>query len=252
MSPPDRRELRFQFDQIVRRYYNDDPAVRDELVARLADAVPPRAFDPVDPSDEGMLFFHSDIEEQHVVPLQQKLLRTHLNLAPETPITLFLSSVGGNVFAGLALVSTINSLQRLGRQVQVHIEGVAMSMASVIAQAANHRTMEASAFFMLHEVWYRSSGRVSDHSDERAFQERLQDTLYQIYAQRTGKSIEYYRKKLYKTDWYLDAEEALREGLVDAILTAPGLASAQAAAVVPRLRSAPRTYTRDGSVARKS
>ncbi|MBV8152529.1 MAG: Clp protease ClpP [Candidatus Eremiobacteraeota bacterium] len=231
-TPTDRGELRFVFDQIVRRYIDDDFVQRDELVARLAEAVPTRAFDPIDPADQGMLFFHSDIEEQHVVPLQQKLLRTHLNLAVDVPVKLFLSSVGGNVFAGLALVSTINSLQRLGRQVHVHIEGVAMSMASVIAQAANYRTMEASAFFMLHEVWYRSSGRVSDHSDERAFQERLQDTLYEIYAQRTGKSIEYYRKKLYKTDWYLNADEALREGLVDAILTAPGVTTTKSPSLV--------------------
>lgn len=219
-----RADLRLHFDQLLSRVQIDDATMRDTLLNDLVDVVPRRAFDPVDPSDEGMLFFHSEIEEQHVVPLQQQLLRTHLNLAPDKPVTLFLSSVGGNVFAGLALVSTITSLRRLGRQVNVHIEGVAMSMASVIAQVANYRTMEASSFFLLHEVWYRSSGRVSDHGEERAFQERLQDRLYEIYANRTSKSIEYYRKKLYKTDWYLDADEALREGLVDAVLTAPGLA----------------------------
>ena len=225
-----RAELRLQFEHILQRAVHD-VAHRDVLVTYLIDAIPSRAFEPVEPADEGMLFFHNEIEEQHVVPLQQQLVRTHLNLAPEKPITLFLSSVGGNVFAGLALVSTITSLQRLGREINVHIEGVAMSMASVIAQAANYRTMEASAFFMLHEVWYRTSGRVSDHGEERAFQERLQDTLYEIYAQRTGKSVDYYRKKLYKTDWYLDSDAALREGLVDAILTAPGLA--KPASVVP-------------------
>jgi ATP-dependent protease ClpP protease subunit len=228
-----RAELRFQFEQIVGRT-TEDAAQRDALVAELIETIPTRAFEPIEPSDEGMLFFHSDIEEQHVVPLQQQLLRTHLNLPADKPITLFLSSVGGNVFAGLALVSTITSLQRLARQVHVHIEGVAMSMASVIAQAANYRTMEASSFFMLHEVWYRSSGRISDHGEERAFRERLQDTLYQIYAQRTGKSVDYYRKKLYKTDWYLDADEALRESLVDAVLTAPGFAKPAAVLSIRR------------------
>ena len=227
-----RAELRVQLEQIVNRVV-DDASQRESLVADLMQALPVRTFDPIEPADEGMLFFHSEIEEQHVVPLQQQLLRTHLNLPADKPITLFLSSVGGNVFAGLALVSTITSLRRLGRQVHVHIEGVAMSMASVIAQAANYRTIEASAFFMMHEVWYRSSGRVSDHGEERAFQERLQDTLYGIYAQRTGKSVDYYRKKLYKTDWYLDADEALREGLVDAILTAPGHAKTAELSVVP-------------------
>jgi ATP-dependent protease ClpP protease subunit len=225
-----RAELRLQFEKIVNRVV-DDVATRDALISDLLHLVPRRAFDSVDPADEGMLFFHSEIEEQHVVPLQQQLLRTHLNLPPEKPITLFLSSVGGNVFAGLALVSTITSLRRLDREVNVHIEGVALSMASVIAQAANYRTMEASSFFLLHEVWYRTSGRLSDHAEERAFQERLQDRLYELYSNRTGKSLEYYRKKLYKTDWYLDADEALREGLVDAVLTAPGLA--KPASVVP-------------------
>jgi len=230
-----RAELRIQFEQILARV--DESVTRDAVIADLIEAVPPHAFEPLEPADEGMLFFHSEIEEQHVVPLQQQLLRTHLNLSPGKPVTLFLSSVGGNVFAGLALVSTITSLRRLGREVNVHIEGVAMSMASVIAQVANRRTMEASSFFMLHEVWYRTSGRVSDHSEERAFQERLQDRLYQIYSNRTGKSVEYYRKKLYKTDWYLDADEALREGLVDAVLTAPGILKAPpAVAVVSAIR----------------
>ncbi|MBV8074181.1 MAG: ATP-dependent Clp protease proteolytic subunit, partial [Candidatus Eremiobacteraeota bacterium] len=140
-----RAELRVQLEQIVNRVV-DDASHRESLVADLMQALPVRTFDPIEPADEGMLFFHSEIEEQHVVPLQQQLLRTHLNLPADTPITLFLSSVGGNVFAGLALVSTITSLRRLGRQVHVHIEGVAMSMASVIAQAANYRTIEASAF----------------------------------------------------------------------------------------------------------
>ncbi len=229
-----RADLRLQFDQLLARVQIDDASARETLLGDLLDVVPRRAFEPLEPSDEGMLFFHSEIEEQHVVPLQQQLLRTHLNLAPDKPVTLFLSSVGGNVFAGLALVSTITSLRRLGRQVNVHIEGVAMSMASVIAQVANYRTMEASSFFLLHEVWYRSSGRVSDHGEERAFQERLQDRLYEIYANRTGKSVEYYRTKLYKTDWYLDADEALHEGLVDAVLTAPGLA--KPAAVISIVR----------------
>jgi ATP-dependent protease ClpP protease subunit len=226
-----RAELRLQFEQILSRV--DDATSRDALVSELLGAVPPHAFEPVEPADEGMLFFHSEIAEQHVVPLQQQLIRTHLNLPAGKPVTLFLSSVGGNVFAGLALVSTITSLRRLGREVNVHIEGVAMSMASVIAQVANNRTMEASSFFLLHEVWYRSSGRVSDHGEERAFQERLQDRLYQIYANRTGKSVEYYRTKLFKTDWYLDADEALREGLVDAVLTAPHVIKTPAVSVVP-------------------
>ncbi len=101
--PSTRADLRLHFDQLLSCVQIDDATARESLVNDLLDVVPRRAFDPVEPSDEGMLFFHSEIEEQHVVPLQQQLLRTHLNLALDKPVTLFLSSVGGNVFAGLAL-----------------------------------------------------------------------------------------------------------------------------------------------------
>jgi ATP-dependent protease ClpP protease subunit len=45
--------------------------------------------------------------------------------------------------------------------------------------------------------------------------------MFQIYSSRTGKNPDYYREKLTEHNWYLSAEEALAEGLVDEVLPPP-------------------------------
>jgi ATP-dependent protease ClpP protease subunit len=221
-----REALQFEYKQVaerLRRENKDDVTSEflEELVPELIDLVPAAAFDDIQPVDEGILFYHGSVDENEVVDFQHDLMRAHLNLSDGIPITLNLSSVGGSVFAGLALISTIYDIQRAGRKVNVHVQGVAMSMGSVIAQVADRRTIEPSAFFMLHEVSYAMRGSTADHEEEREFSTKLQDALYQHYSARTGKPVSYYQGKLKKRNWYLTAQEALDEKLVDEIIEAP-------------------------------
>lgn len=224
--PMKRRDLAYQFQNIAKKLMRENkdaatPEFVDELLSELIQEVPEGGFDPIQPVDEGVLFFHSSVDEDEVVDFQHDLMRAHLNLPKGKPITLNLSSVGGSVFAGLALISTIHDLQRDGRVVNVHVQGVAMSMGSVIAQVADFRSIEPSAFFMLHEVSYAMRGSTADHEEEREFSTKLQDALYLHYSARTGKPVSYYQQKLKKRNWYLTAQEALEEGLVDKISDAP-------------------------------
>lgn len=224
--PANRKDLHFTFEAQAKKLamtMKDDvsPEFIEQLLPDLILEVPEAAFDPRQPVDEGVLFYHGQVDEGEVVDFQHDLMRAHLNLKYGVPITLNLSSVGGSVFAGLALISTIYDIQRAGRKVNVHVQGVAMSMGSVIAQVADYRTIEPSAFFMLHEVSYAMRGSTADHEEEREFSTKLQDALYQHYAARTGKPVTYYQQKLKKRNWYLTAAEALAEGLVDKVVSAP-------------------------------
>lgn len=224
--PENRKELFFDFERVAKERMLEDkdgatPEFVQKLLLDLISEIPAAAFDPRQPVDEGVVFFHGNVEEAEVVDFQHDLLRAHLNLDESIPITLNLSSVGGSVFAGLALISTIYEIQRKNRKVNVHVQGVAMSMGSVIAQVADYRTIEPSAYFMLHEVQYAMHGSTADHDEEMAFSRKLQDTLYRYYSARTGKPISYYQQKLKKINWYMDAEQALEEKLVDAIIPAP-------------------------------
>lgn len=224
--PNNRKELYYDFELAASKLMLEDkdgaqPEFVKKLLYELISEVPAAAFDPVQPVDEGVLFYHGTVDEGEVVDFQHDLMRAHLNLPKGIPITLNLSSVGGSVFAGLALISTIYEIQRAGRKVNVHVQGVAMSMGSVIAQVADYRTIEPSAFFMLHEVSYSMRGSTADHDEEMAFSRKLQDALYTHYSARTGKPLSYYQQKLKKNNWYLTATEALEEGLVDAVVPAP-------------------------------
>jgi ATP-dependent protease ClpP protease subunit len=224
--PNNRKELFFNFERVAKLHAIDDkdgvtPEFLQKLLLDLIDEVPAAAFEPTQPFDEGVLFYHGTVDEAEVVDFQHDLMRAHLNLKKGVPITLNLSSVGGSVFAGLALISTIYEIQRAGRKVNVHVQGVAMSMGSVIAQVADFRTIEPSAFFMLHEVSYAMRGSTADHEEEREFSSKLQDALYQHYSARTGRPLSYYQQQLKKRNWYLTAMQALEEKLVDAIVPAP-------------------------------
>lgn len=247
--PANRDELHYKFNSIntkLARSHKDAgaKAYGELLVSELVSAVPTAAFDAIQPFDEGILFFHGSVEETEVQDLQHDLVRAHLNLPPGMPILLNLSSTGGSVYAGLALVSTIYDIQRKGRSVNVHIQGVAMSMASVIAQVANHRTIEPSAFFMLHKISYGLRGSTDDHEEELAFTNKLHEAMFSIYSARTGKKPEEYMAKLRKTNLYLDAREALKEGLVDEIIDAPLYKTAIPATLNLPVAVKPKTKTR--------
>jgi ATP-dependent protease ClpP protease subunit len=226
MVPKNRHELLYAMQSEAAKYLRQnkdaDPSqILEGLVPELVEMVPDAAFDPIQPWDKGILFYHQTVDEAEVVEFQHDLTRAHLNLDPLTPITLNLSSVGGSVFAGLTLVSTIYDLQRKGRKINVHIQGTAMSMASVIAQVANWRTIERGAFVMLHKISYGMGGSTDEHEEQLAFSRQLHGSMFSIYSARTGKPIEYYHQMLTRKNWYMTADEALAEGLVDAIVEPP-------------------------------
>lgn len=197
-------------------------AIAEILVPELIDEIPIEAFDPKSAWEQGILYFHGDVEEDHVRYTQEYLTEAHVNAKPDAPLTLYLSSFGGCVMTGLALASTIQEIRRSGRRVNIHIQGCAMSMGSIIAQVADHRSIEPSAWLMIHEI----SGSVMESKtstmrDEAEFMDRLEQQVFALYTARTGKPIEYWRKKMHRRDWFLTAAEALEEGLVDEVKPVP-------------------------------
>jgi ATP-dependent protease ClpP protease subunit len=196
--------------------------VAEELASLLMDEIPSEAYHPKESWEQGHLFFHGDVERGHVLDVQETLLQSHLNLKSDIPITLYLSSFGGCVMTGLALASTIQEIRRTGRAVNVHIQGCAMSMGSLIAQVCDLRTIEPQSWFMIHEIAMDiPHSKTSIVRDEADFLERLEQQTFSLYAARTGKPIEYWRKKMHRRDWFLTAAEALEEGLVDEVKPVP-------------------------------
>lgn len=129
-------------------------------------------------------------------------------------INLFLNSPGGEVGDGVAI---FNALKRNRASVNVTVDGSALSIASVIAQAGDTRRMAQGSAMMIHEPWV---GAVGDAAFMRKMAQQLDkdaDEIAAIYADRaTGDAAEW-RDRMKDETWYRP-QEAVDAGLADEVV----------------------------------
>lgn len=133
-------------------------------------------------------------------------------------IQIILDSEGGDVNLGLA---TYDAIQNCTNPVEIRVEGVAMSMGSIILQAADHRVITRHSRIMIHRGSAGMEGNLKDV--ERAMEEtkRLDKLCCDIYFERMKKKDAKVRRakleKMMDYDTYISADEALEIGFVDDI-----------------------------------
>ena len=118
-----------------------------------------------------------------------------------------INSCGGEVYAGIAI---FNALRNSKADITIYIDGIAASMASVIALCGKPVQMSKYARLMLHNV----SGGVYGNKDEINNYlkeiESLEDIISDMYAQRLGKSKEEIKSTYFDgADHWIKAQEAL-------------------------------------------
>jgi ATP-dependent protease ClpP protease subunit len=193
----------------------------DHIVAEILGLLPASTFDAVQPFDAGRLFFTGPIIDDSVAPFIDDLHRVHLNLYEEYPIEITLNSAGGDLYAGESMMGAIQSIQSCGREVNISVQGLAASMASIVLQVGDIRRIGSNSVLMIHEVSTNSRGKLSSQAEDLEASKRLQDKVFGYYSLRTAQPVEYYHQKLTKKDLYMLAEDALAEGLVDEIIAPP-------------------------------
>lgn len=133
-----------------------------------------------------------------------------------------MNSNGGSVIDGAAIYNTLSQHQA---NVTVYIDGMALSIASVIAMAADTVKMAENAWMMVHSPSTCLWGNSGDLRKEADLLDRMQEnTLLPAYRNKTGKSDEELNALINAETW-LDAKQALELGFVDEIV-APNAASA--------------------------
>ncbi|MEC0269067.1 head maturation protease, ClpP-related [Paenibacillus anseongense] len=129
-------------------------------------------------------------------------------------ITVRINSAGGSVFDGLAIRSTLKSH---AANVHVIVDGLAASIASIIAMAGDKITMAAGSMMMIHNPM--SSIQMGDASDFREaadFLDKVRDSLVSVYASRTNISEKDLIAMMDAETW-MSAEEALDQGFIDEV-----------------------------------
>lgn len=128
-------------------------------------------------------------------------------------IHLRINSVGGSVIEGAAIY---NSLRRHKGGLTVHVDGLAASMASVIAMAGEEVFIAANALMMVHNPWSMSMGDADDLRKEADILDKLKNTLVNAYARKTGMEASTIASMMDDETW-LDATEAVAMGFADEI-----------------------------------
>ncbi len=127
-------------------------------------------------------------------------------------VVLRINSGGGSVFEGLAIY---NAIQRRG-QVTVKIDGLAASIASLIAMAGNRIEMAENALLMIHNPWSDTSGDSADLRKQAELLDKAKISMLSAYAGRTGKPEAEISQIMDAETWFT-AEEALQHKLIDSI-----------------------------------
>ena len=128
-------------------------------------------------------------------------------------ITLHINSTGGDVFEGQAIYT---ALKNYTGKVTAKIEGLAASMATVIALAADTIEMTSNSLFMIHSPMSNVFGNKSQMRKQINALEKVEATMLKVYSKRTGLDEDKISYMLDSETW-LSADEAKEMGFVDSI-----------------------------------
>lgn len=136
------------------------------------------------------------------------------NKDSEAPITLLISSPGGSVAAGLALIDVMRGLSC---PVNTVAAGTAASMAAVILAAGSHRSAYPHAYVLIHQLMGGSEGQQTDIEIAAQHTAELRCVLDGLLAEHSNVSAEEVHA-MTERDCWCTAERALELGLIDEIL----------------------------------
>lgn len=159
------------------------------------------------------IYLYEDIGEFWGEGMGAKRFADELNaLGKLDAINLFINSSGGSVFDGVAIY---NTLKRHPATVNVKIDGIAASIASVIAMAGDTITMAENGWMMIHDPWVMAMGNARELRDQADVLDKVGKGLVDTYAGRTGLDAGEIASLMAAETWFLGAE-AVEKGFADA------------------------------------
>ena len=170
---------------------------------------------------ENTVYFYGDILESNALELNstlhavdKKLQVSSQFLEVKPVINLHINSYGGSLFAGLATVDTIRSLNA---EVHSIIDGAAASAATIISTSCAKRSIGKYSKMLIHQLSAGAYGKYTELEDDMENNKHLMDTIKAIYKEYTKVPMKKLNEIL-KHDLWFDAKICLDLGLVDEIL----------------------------------
>lgn len=130
-----------------------------------------------------------------------------------TNLHVYINSLGGNVFDGMAIHNQIKRWD--SGKVTVHVDGIAASAASLIAMSGTRIHMGTGSMMMIHEPSSFAMGKSADMREAAVKLEKITEELVDVYTTRT-KSPNDKVRQLMRDETWLTSKDAIKEGFADA------------------------------------
>lgn len=167
---------------------------------------------------KGEIFIYGDIvsEEWFANEVTAPGFKQQLDeLGNVSEIDVHINSSGGNVFEGHAIY---NMLKMHKAKINIYIDALAASIASVIAMSGDTIFMHKNSFLMIHNSWIMTVGNVKELRDTADLLDKTDEASNQAYLDRALNISEEELKELLDAETWLTASEALEKGFIDEIL----------------------------------
>ena len=164
--------------------------------------------------EERKVFLWGQVDDASAKHVIDRLL--YLDLQNNNEIQLVINSPGGYVTSGFAIYDTIKSLKS---PVSTVCSGLAASMVSILlsAGAKGRRFMQPHAQVMIHQPSGGARGQASNIEIQAREIIKTRELSAQILADNCGQKVDKVMKD-FDRDYWMNAEESLAYGIVDAML----------------------------------
>jgi len=134
-------------------------------------------------------------------------IRDFLNGVEGKELNIYVNSGGGSVFAGMAIY---NMLKRHQGYKTVYVDGLAASIASVIALAGDKIVIPSNAFLMIHKPWNGILGNANDFRKMADDLDTIEQGIINVYADnlKEGVDIETIKQMVQDETWLNGIEAA--------------------------------------------
>lgn len=146
--------------------------------------------------------------------VSSKMINDKIAEANGKPLNIYINSYGGEVFEGFAIY---NSLKNYSGYKTVYVDGIAASIASVIAMAGNKIYMNKASMLMIHNASGIAYGNAEEMKKVVNALEQINEVIRGVYKDRTSLSDEEL-KNLMDSETYFTPQEAVDYGFADEIV----------------------------------
>lgn len=129
-------------------------------------------------------------------------------------LTVHINSPGGDVFAGVTIYNALKDYHK--GKVTVKVDGLAASIASVVAMAGDEIIMSPGSMMMIHNPWSIGAGSSEELRKAADTLDRIKESILPIYTDRTGLTEEEVQDLMDAETW-MSAEKAVELGFADVV-----------------------------------